>query len=350
MSNAVRIWQITEGNRLQELKNNRLDLESRLEDWIEQEIGILSNDLMIIGSQVATAYNTFIDLLCIDIEGDLAVLELKRDQTPRDTVAQALDYASWVRDLSHDAVCEIADTYFKKQGGLEEAFKEKFGEPLPDVLNANHRIFIVASRMDASTERIVTYLSESHGVGINVAEFQYYLDATGKEFVSRLFLIEPEVQQEQMDRAGTSKRRKVKNRQELEESADLFGVGEIYRYLSQECSVLFDGSRTTGTSLAYTGKKIIEGYQNNVIFSLIPCDSLPEKGLKFQVFLWRLAQFFKVDESEVLSLLPGDKHVWSYGPPTTEEWSGFEGYFASRAEAEVFVAGISDLKNRTTEN
>ncbi len=43
----------------------------------------------------------------MDCEGNLAVVELKRDKTSREAVAQLLDYGSWVCDLTYDDVAEI---------------------------------------------------------------------------------------------------------------------------------------------------------------------------------------------------------------------------------------------------
>ena len=111
------------------------------------------------------------------LAGDLVILELKRDRTPRDIVAQALDYASWVQGLGHEDVINRASDFFKGIGedrSLERAFKDKFGENLPEVINESHRIYIVASTLDSATERIVEYLSETHGVDINAATFAYY--------------------------------------------------------------------------------------------------------------------------------------------------------------------------------
>jgi len=41
----------------------------------------------------------------------LHVLELKRERTPRDVVAQILDYGSWVAELSHADVLGIFGDY-----------------------------------------------------------------------------------------------------------------------------------------------------------------------------------------------------------------------------------------------
>ena len=86
-------------------------LESRLERLIEIDPSILGEPVMIIGRQVPTAYGTVVDLLAVDDEGTLHILELKRDRTPREVVAQLLDHGSWVSALSHDEVIDIFTTY-----------------------------------------------------------------------------------------------------------------------------------------------------------------------------------------------------------------------------------------------
>jgi RecB family endonuclease NucS len=65
--------------------------EARLEKVLEQDIGILGLDVMLIGRQLTTAFGKRVDLLAITAEGDLVVIELKRDRTPREIVAQVLD-------------------------------------------------------------------------------------------------------------------------------------------------------------------------------------------------------------------------------------------------------------------
>jgi hypothetical protein len=66
----------------------------------------------------------------VDAEGCLHVLELKRDRTPRDVVAQLLDHAAWVQDLSNEQVREIHAAYARDTGvaeELDEAFPLRFG-------------------------------------------------------------------------------------------------------------------------------------------------------------------------------------------------------------------------------
>ncbi|MYC68695.1 MAG: DUF91 domain-containing protein, partial [Acidobacteriia bacterium] len=82
------------------LVSSPLDSEQRLEDMIAEDPRMSGTDLLIIARQVPTGFGGFIDLLALDAEGRVHVLELKRDRTPRDVVAQALDYGSWAKDLS----------------------------------------------------------------------------------------------------------------------------------------------------------------------------------------------------------------------------------------------------------
>jgi hypothetical protein len=122
---------------------------------------ILSSDWMLIGRQEQTPFGGRIDLLAIMPDASLVLIELKRDRTPREVVAQALDYASWVKALTPEKIAQIYQR-FSKGGTLDEAFKSRFGTPLEEEsLNKSHQIILVASELDDATERIIRYLSDS---------------------------------------------------------------------------------------------------------------------------------------------------------------------------------------------
>src|SRR5215213_8717103 len=98
----VGIWRID--GTPQRIHFSTIENESKLESVLNSDIGILDPDLMIVGRQVPTAFGKFIDLLAIDAEGSLTVIELKRDRTPREVVAQVLDYASWIETLTYEDI------------------------------------------------------------------------------------------------------------------------------------------------------------------------------------------------------------------------------------------------------
>jgi len=191
----VGIWRMSE--RPERIDFSAIDAEKRLEDVLAKDLGILDPNLLLIGRQVPTAYGKFIDLMAIDREGNLVVIELKKDKTPREVVAQVLDYASWVRSLEDDDVASIFETYLQKyypdqvSTSLDEAFCEKFGvEEMPDSLNEAHELLVVAAELDDSTERIINYLTE-FGVAVNAVFFRFFKDGND-EYLSRAWLIEPD--------------------------------------------------------------------------------------------------------------------------------------------------------------
>jgi hypothetical protein len=205
MPEETRIWQVDEQDTLTEVKRSKLDREARIEKWISRDISLLSPDLLIIGEQVMTAFGKVIDLLCINSSGNLVIVELKRDKTPREVTAQVLDYASWVKDLGRKDIEGIAAEYLKGKT-LEAAFLSKFGEVLPDVVNEDHAMLVVASEIDDSTERIIRYLSsETYGVDINAVRFDFFQAQDGREFLVRTFTVAPQVVKNNSERRGSKR-------------------------------------------------------------------------------------------------------------------------------------------------
>jgi hypothetical protein len=172
-----------------------LAAEKQLEEWIAQDPRALGLDILVIGRQVNTPHGGFIDLLGLDRDGNLSVIELKKDKTPRDVVAQALDYGSWVRTLEAREIEDLALDYLKRPVG--NSFLEFFGEPLPEALNTSHSLTIVASQFDAASRRIIEYLTEDYGVAINTLFFDVF-EHHGELLLSSQWLLDQEVVQEKV--------------------------------------------------------------------------------------------------------------------------------------------------------
>ncbi len=181
------LWTVT--SQPKELLPSSLVAEQLLEDMIISSPRILSDEWMLIGRQVDTGFGGRIDLLAIAPDGTLVLIELKRDRTPRAVVAQALDYACWVEALKPDDIATIYSR-FAPGKNLATDFRARFGQPLDeDNLNSSHQIVVVAASLDASTERIVNYLS-SRDVAINVLCFQVFQNGA-EQLLSRAWLLDP---------------------------------------------------------------------------------------------------------------------------------------------------------------
>jgi hypothetical protein len=155
--------------KLTQIGLTRLSNEDQLQGWIAENPSLIGLDVLIIGREISTDFGGRIDILGLDEDGNTVIIECKRGQTPRDVIAQILDYASWVATLSTRRIHEIAKLKLSKP--LDVAFLERFGSTLPEALNRSHNLLIVASEFDASSRRIVEYLAENHEMAINTAFF-----------------------------------------------------------------------------------------------------------------------------------------------------------------------------------
>ena len=106
------LWRIDASLRKIELGG--FDLEERLEEILNADISMVNPNWMVIGRQVRTASDKYVDLLCIDRDGNLVVVELKRKSMEREVIAQVLDYGSWANTLKQPDIVRIFDAYRKK--------------------------------------------------------------------------------------------------------------------------------------------------------------------------------------------------------------------------------------------
>ena len=115
MATAINAWQVADG-KLTALTSSLADQhkETEVESWIfDGAPEILGEDIALIGRQVKAGGGT-LDLIGIDGDGNVVIVELKRDKVPRDAVAQAIDYASDVASWDTEQLDEICREQRKK--------------------------------------------------------------------------------------------------------------------------------------------------------------------------------------------------------------------------------------------
>lgn len=244
MSTEIKVWQIS-NNQITPAEENSLaaeHLENELENWIVQVPDILGEDLLVIGRQRDIPNIGRLDLLTVNAKGELAIIELKRDLAPREAVAQALDYASWLDKSSETEILEIAEDYLKRP--LEVVFSERFGvSEMPAIAPQNHRIILVASRLDASAERVINYLAQRYSVNINAIFFRYAKLQNGSEILARSVLVAESVIQQ-----GKGPRRKIP-------LSDLMAVAS-----TRKVTNLVESFRTISTVGEYAGEEVATTY------------------------------------------------------------------------------------------
>ena len=192
----MRLYGVNRESEFKEYMPQRFMSEHRektIEAWLEQNPESIIEDggLLIIGKQVTTNLNTSIDLLGIDREGKLAVVELKRDKTPRDTLAQALEYASFAATLSSDQLEDIYQRYINDENAsLIESHKTFFSLDVSEAvsLNKDQRIIIVGSEILPSVRQAASYLRQK-GMFVTCLEFSYFKAESGEQLLSMIVVI-----------------------------------------------------------------------------------------------------------------------------------------------------------------
>jgi hypothetical protein len=196
MATRIRVWEIIEGKPVTRDSAVFADShrEDELERWIAQEPDILGEKLLIIAEQLTIPQVGRLDLLGMDASGKLVIIELKRTMAPREAVAQALDYASWLNNASEEEISAYANQYLQRSAGdsdgdLADAFEDTFGTKLPELVCQKHRILLVAAGLDDSAERIVNYLAQRHSIDINAVFFNYCELSGNRQILVRSVLV-----------------------------------------------------------------------------------------------------------------------------------------------------------------
>ena len=86
-----------------------------IQEWIAAHPDILGDGMLIIGKEFSgfDLVNERLDLLAVDRDGQLVVIELKRDDTGTDAHWQAIKYASYLRGVTAEKLVSMLATYGK---------------------------------------------------------------------------------------------------------------------------------------------------------------------------------------------------------------------------------------------
>jgi hypothetical protein len=96
-----------------------------IQEWIDKTPGCLGEPLLMLGKE----FDGFdksrdrLDLLAMDIRGNLVVIENKRDDSGKDVVGQAIKYAAFCSTLSEQDIIEIHSKAFADSSDSEDAAK-----------------------------------------------------------------------------------------------------------------------------------------------------------------------------------------------------------------------------------
>lgn len=139
------------------------DLQRILQDQPQ----ILEEGLFVVGSEFSDwqGSNRSIDLLCLDENGRLVVIELKRNQTGDHAELQAIRYAAMVANLTYDRIVDAHRAYLNKRGfeGNAEELIQKHLDTTGsgEIYTKNPRIVLVSENFSRELTTGVLWLRDN---------------------------------------------------------------------------------------------------------------------------------------------------------------------------------------------
>ncbi len=154
-----------ESEKIAEVEFASLGFQERrdIQEWIAANPGILGEDLLIIGKEFSGFDRTDerLDLLAVDADGNLVVIELKRDDTGADAHWQAIKYASYLQRASADDIirmlAEYSDT--SEDDATSRLLKHLNADDL-NSLNNDQRIILASHRFAPEVTSAALWLNE----------------------------------------------------------------------------------------------------------------------------------------------------------------------------------------------
>ncbi len=249
-------------------ENKEIDLEILLEN--NPEYFFENEKILIIGRQVTTNHNTFIDLLGIDIQGNTVTIEHKRDKTPRETIAQILEYASYIENLNYEQLNDIFQNYSGDEISLDEYHQQYFDNNDNNKVSFNKttKLFIIAQNISSEIKQTALFLYKK-GIEIYCVEFKYFVNKTNQKIISSNFVVGNEIFFNK-ETKSTTRLPKV-NKEKFISSLNSKGLPifqELFKFAKEENLLLRWGSK--GFSLNLTIKNefvgLCFGYPPNSVF------------------------------------------------------------------------------------
>lgn len=213
------LWHV-ENNKSHPLQESGFDLEKQLEDWIEDNPGLLRGGLTIVGRQFQTDSGP-IDLLALDPAGRWVIIELKAGAVRRGTIAQAIDYAACIIQMSTEDLHMRVKQYLSSQKpAVPDPFpKEQDGDGDREVM-----MIVVGKGREPGLDRMVELLANRYQFPISVVSYEVFELGNGERIILREL-----TDADYKTPAKPGKKHQAPSLDELCLKADHNGIGEQFR-------------------------------------------------------------------------------------------------------------------------
>ena len=146
---------------------SELNLSERydIQEWIDDAPEILGEKLLIIGKEIILPSGIRLDLLAIDENGNLVIIELKRDNSGNHVEWQAIKYASYCSAFTDEEIFKTYQDYLnKKYNDKDKNAKQEIENFLiafeMEKLNKEQRIILVSRDFNSDVASAVLWLND----------------------------------------------------------------------------------------------------------------------------------------------------------------------------------------------
>lgn len=240
------LWKISKSG-LTRVPESAIKLESRLEDWIEEDPSLIQAGPVIISRQVSTPAGP-IDLLALDSQGRWVLIEIKKGSLRRDTIAQVIDYASCFASFSEEKLRNHLEDYLSNKRKDISLSNLLDGRDAYHALSPDSRdliLFVVGTGRDPGLERMASFLVSQYGIPLSIVTFQVLEDSHGQAILAR------ELSEPKLEELPAQSQRSVLV-EDVCRQADHGGIRKPFRRVLQTATSLGLYPRAWKTSIMYT--------------------------------------------------------------------------------------------------
>ena len=174
----------------QKVARSRIGLERHLEDWIVDDVTLISEGLTLVGRQVSIDDGR-LDLLAIDSQDRWVVIEVKPGIVDAGALGQALYYAASLTRLDADQLYGKLEAHLGRFGDAE-TLSARVRELLADEGEEREiAVLLVGAGIHPGLERVSEFLGR-FGVPIEVVSFKVFELDGGPQLLIREAVDEPE--------------------------------------------------------------------------------------------------------------------------------------------------------------
>jgi RecB family endonuclease NucS len=192
---GIKLWEIKKNEKnipfVNEIKTvDQTETEEQLEDVLVTCPDLISTGLRLVGRQTETEGGP-LDLLGVDLDGNLVVCELKRGSLTREAIAQIIDYSSNLAELEPEDLAAHISEQSENLGGnkidnFSSWYQENFGKSVPKFQKP--KMILIGLGADDRTRRMVSFLAQGE-IDISLITFHGFEEA-GKTLLAKQVEIE----------------------------------------------------------------------------------------------------------------------------------------------------------------